>query len=702
MTEPALDRIDRLYELLPVVYRQRDLDQGFPLRDLLRVIAEQVNLIEDDVAQMYDDLFIETCRDWVVPYIADLGGYEVLPIPGAVTPRRDVANFIASLRRRGTLALLELLSLDSAGFPARAVEFLTLLGKTQALNHLDQQGGFADLRAGEALDLIDSPFDRLGHSIDVRGVNAARNPGRHNIPNAGAYVWRLRSFPVTHADAYFVQRGGGFFFYTFSQLGNDAPIFAAAKRETDPTAIAGEINLPVPIRRRALELHRDDYYGPSFRIWLDGSDTPVPAEDIIAADLSHWTYQPPEGKVAVDPELGRLAVAKEPESIEVTYHYGFSGDIGAHESSRTLTQPRGAALYRVGQTEAYGSIKEALDAWTKEEPQNAVVEIADSRVYTEAVDVMLQAGKTLQIRAANRTRPVLQVLDYRPSHGEALHVMMEEKSRFTLDGLVVAGRPLQIEGAGETPVDVRVVVRRSTLVPGWDLHPNCDPNAPEEASLDLVNVTGRVSIEKSIIGTIAVMNQTAEAEPVAITITDSIVDSTSNKLDAVLGPGGGYAWATMTFVRCTVFGQVLAHAVELVENSIFSALVTIVRRQHGCVRFSYVPPGSRTPRRYHCQPDLVIEAVREQLKGKPKAVIDAAIEQEQRRVSPRFSSTRFGSSDYCQLSVCCAPEITRGADDESEMGAFHDLFLPQRVANLRARIDRSTPAAMETGIIFAD
>ena len=45
---------------------------------------------------------------------------------------------------------------------------------------------------------------------------------------------------------------------------------------------------------------------------------------------------------------------------------------------------------------------------------------------------------------------------------------------------------------------------------------------------------------------------------------------------------------------------------------------------------------------------------------------------------PRFNSTRYGSPTYCQLADDCADEITRGADDESEMGAFHDLFQPQR------------------------
>ncbi len=98
---------DRLYELLPVVHRLRDAERGEPLRALLRVITEQVNVVEDDIAQLYENWFIETCEDWVVPYIGDLIGYR--PVhdagdPGSLDslegrqrnkiliPRREVAN----------------------------------------------------------------------------------------------------------------------------------------------------------------------------------------------------------------------------------------------------------------------------------------------------------------------------------------------------------------------------------------------------------------------------------------------------------------------------------------------------------------------------------------------------------------------------------------------------------------------------------
>ena len=44
--------------------------------------------------------------------------------------------------------------------------------------------------------------------------------------------------------------------------------------------------------------------------------------------------------------------------------------------------------------------------------------------------------------------------------------------------------------------------------------------------------------------------------------------------------------------------------------------------------------------------------------------------------------------------------IRAGADDEAEMGAFHDLFQPQRESNLRTRLDEYVRFGLEAGIFF--
>ena len=91
-TTPTDPRIDRLYKLLPAIYRIRDTEQQYSLQALLRVIAEQVNIVQDDIAQLYDDWFIETAEDWAVPYIADLIGYRPVLEAGSARDNSTAAT----------------------------------------------------------------------------------------------------------------------------------------------------------------------------------------------------------------------------------------------------------------------------------------------------------------------------------------------------------------------------------------------------------------------------------------------------------------------------------------------------------------------------------------------------------------------------------------------------------------------------------
>ena len=717
---------DRLYELLPVVYRQRDLDLGQPLRALLQVIAEQVDVVEADIAQLHENWFIETCQDWVVPYIGDLIGYRIVHEagePGEVTtlrgqlrnkiliPRREVANTIRYRRRKGTLALLELLANDVAGWPARAVEFYTLLGLAQAINHLHlDRGRTVDLRWGDALDRLDGPFDELAHTVDVRRIVSHRTVGRYNIPSVGLFVWRLRAYSVTRTPAYCLEDIGPHC-YTFSVLGNDTPLYSRPEPEPEPTHIAGELNVPTPIRRRALEARKADYYseGKSIQIWVDVPRRMVPAEEIVVADLSDWQYLPRRGQVAVDPVRGRIAFPPRDlpkKGVWVSYYYGFSADIGGGEYDRTFSQPSEYKLYRVGGQETLKRITEALEQSKSEKPAHAVIEITDSGVYVEQINVTLEANQSLQIRAANRKRPVIRLLDWHTELPDNLSVTGGAGSRFTLDGLLIAGRGIQVEGDITT-----VAIRHTTLVPGWLLGPDCEPQRPTEPSLELINTQACMVIEHSILGSIQVNQDQVKTDPIQIHISDSVLDATRPEREAIGAPGWPFAHAVLTIVRSTVFGQIQTHAIELAENSIFEGLIRVARRQRSCMRFcSYIKPGSRTPRRYNCQPDLVEEAIEAELReaarrrGAPppdQAEIDAAKERERQRVRPQFNSVHYGTPTYCQLAETCAEEIKRGADDQSEMGVFHDLYQPQRAANLRARLDEYTPAGMDAGILYA-
>ncbi len=745
---------DRLYRLLPTVYRQRDAEQGFALQALLRVITEQAIAVESDIAQLYDNWFIETCQDWVVPYIGDLIGYQVVHEagePGDVTtvegqlrnkiliPRRDVADTIRDRRAKGTLALLEQLAKDVAGWPARAVEFYTLLGWFQNINSLHLKRGRAvDLRDGDALDRIDGPFDELAHTVDVRRIISHRSIGRYNIPSVGLFVWRIKVYSVTRTRArHKREQGQGAF--TFSILGNDAPLYTKPVPKADSQRFSDELNFPTAIRRRSFEKRLADYYGEekSLFIWTgrlqqaqqSGSQQqehaqptqvvwePVPLERIVAADLTDWQYQPEGEKVAVDPVLGRIAFAPNhaPKGgLRVYYHYAFSADIGGGEYNRPLFQPTAYKLFQVSKKEGdINSIEDALEEWEKWKaanppsdadnpgPRNAVIEITDSGVYTEEqLSISLGKNESLQIRAANRKRPVIDLTELEPDRTGALGVQGitgAAGSRLILDGLLIFGWGIDITGQL-----AEVTIRHCTLVPGWDLEHDCEPKNADQPSLTLTNTDACITVEHSILGSIEVNEDEVREEPLSIKISDTILDAANN--EEVLSTSDRpkrVAHAKLTILRSTVLGEILVHAIELAENCIFTGLVRVARSQIGCMRFCYVPDGSRTPRRYNCQPDLLEQAVRDN-----PDILDtekkAEAQREADRVEPVFNSVRYGKPTYCQLANDCAEEIKRGADDEAEMGVFHDLFQPQRAANLRARLDEYTPAGMDVGIIYVN
>jgi hypothetical protein len=392
--------------------------------------------------------------------------------------------------------------------------------------------------------------------------------------------------------------------------------------------------------------------------------------------VTGWAHTPPPaGKVAVDPVLGRLAFADDPGKIVLTsYHYGFSADMGGGEYERSVTFD--AALKPVIPVQMPGQITTALAG-------EGVVEIRDSGRYAETPVISAAAGKRIELRAANGARPTLVL-------GGELAISGDAGSEVTLDGLLIAGGTLRVSGQLR-----RLRLRHCTLVPGLGLDGRGKPVSPAAPSLIVEAAGVQVEIDRCVLGSLRVV------DGATVVISDSIVDAATASAvaeDAVAyaglpdpGPGkfpppGG----DLTVTDSTVIGKVRARQMPLASNVIFLARlaaadawkfpVHVDQRQTGCMRFSFVPTGSRTPRRHKCQ---------------PAAPEDAA------RVRPQFTSLRYGDPGYGQLSARCAAEIRAGADDESEMGAFHDLYQPQRETNLRVRLDEYLRFGLEAGIFYA-
>lgn len=705
---------DELYALLPAVHRRRDAEHGGPLRALLTVIADSAADVRQDIDRLYDNWFIETCDDWVVPYIGDLVGYEVLPwiatalsedtsraggLPAAAVPRRDVADTVEHRRRKGTLALLEDLASGVAGWPARVIEYRHLLCLTQPVRRFSADGlttrrrrahgGLVDVRGASALDRLGGPFDGLARTVEMPRPDSPRRAGRYGVQSVGLHVWRLRAYSVTRTPAYCLDRDRAC--YTFNVLAIDTPLCTAPVPEPSRCHVADETNVPELISRRALSERLYDLYGPgrSLCVWTgpDKVADVVPPARIVSADLTDWSYRPAHGQVAVDPLLGRLALGPgtAPASeVRVSYHHTFSGDLGGGEYPRPTPERDQGGLYRVGPDERYRAIADALDHWqaTKRDGAGraeAVVEITSNEVYEEPAEIRLDPGDRLTLRAAQGVRPVLRLSRKRGGgRPQGLTINGTGNGRpdqapavLVLDGLLVTGGGVRVRGGVS-----RLVLRHCTLVPGWVLRAQGGPPAPGAPSLDIAGSPVSVDVRSSILGAVSV---DPGGEPNLLDVCDSVVDATD--LDAtVLGaPDGGSADVVLTARRSTVLGQVRVRRVELLENCLLAGDVRVDQRDRGSVRFCWLPAAtSSTPARFHCEPDH---------SGARAAAL-------------RFSATRYGAPDYVRLDDRCAAEIRRGGANGSEPGALHQLFQPQREDNLRTRLAEYTPAGCDTGLYF--
>ncbi|MEM6468158.1 MAG: hypothetical protein AAF802_01220 [Planctomycetota bacterium] len=710
---------ERLYQLLPAVYQQEDQKQGYPLKALLGVIGKEVGVVEEDIANLYQNWFIETCDDWVVPYIGDLVGSELTE----VVSRAEIANTIRYRRRKGTLALLESLARDRAYWPAKAVEYDRLVAQTQSVKHLEPaRGRWVDLRATEALDRLGSPDESVAHNIDVRRINSSRTPGRFNLPSVGLFVWRIQTFSSTMHRPRKRGEADGRTLYTLHPLGLETPLHTRPDQPSssgmpDFESELDQPGIPEPIRRRAFSVAPRDFYGlsKSLQIWEEvkrGSRRRrklVPPEQIVVADLQHWNYPVPRGArtpIALDPTTGRMIVPPSfSNRLRVTFHYGFPSEIGGGEYPRLPSQTPCTTIYRVfsqaaNQGHEYKNIQLALQAWnegiaTGAEPPRAVIELAENREH-RPLRLAMPHGHELQIRAAQGVRPIIRRILWKTGSEN-------EGGRLVLDGLVVrsgvfVGTRKRPGPDSLVPDPSDLVLRDCTLPPRSN-----EGHRKAGAVLSVKHASARVQIENSIVGRIRIEKEEARTAPCRLTIIDSIVDGGSGGW-AIRGPRSEGnppcrpAHATAVIERSTVLGRCRLHHVDIAQDSIFTGHFFAARTQEGCMRFCYVPPGSSTPPRYQCQPDLVQQQVD---RVAPRSEAGAWAERERRRVVPRFNSIAYGAPDYCQLSDHTATEIRRGSSEESELGVYHNLYQPQKEASLQTRLEEYTPAEKDIQIIHA-
>lgn len=281
----------------------------------------------------------------------------------------------------------------------------------------------------------------------------------------------------------------------------------------------------------------------------------------------------------------------------------------------------------------------------------------------ETLTTSVAAGRRIEVRAADAHRPHVAL-------SETWQLTGAEAAEVTLNGLLISGAELRVSG------DLRRVrLRHCTLVPGLTLSGDGMLQSPSTPSLVIESPDTVVEIENCIIGGIRAVEGTE------VRIAESIVDATAATEVAYAALDGQAAGGPLHIERSTIIGKVHTVLMELASNTIFLAQLTgddawpapvhADKQQQGCVRFSIIPEGSQTPRRFRCQPDLAVQQTTSPFQQARLRT----------RITPAFTARQYGEPGYGQLSLTCPEEIRTGAEDGSEMGALSHLRQPQREAN---------------------
>ncbi len=489
---------DKLWGLLPAVYRAQDSEQfdaNGPLREIVNRIGTQAAVLRRSIDRMWEDQSIETCDDWLVPYIGALLDVNLVSGLDARGQRLDVAKTIYYRRRKGTLAILEEIATNITGWDAKVVEFFRRLGRTRhgldppigsaagdpgdaelqlaeglvgRLTHTGI-GGFADLRNVYGATKAHTAFDEFFHTADLR-----RGRGRfgwHGIPRLGVFLWRLISLPVGPVTPVPVLGCPGWF--TFDPTGRDVPLFGQARPSNafgNNWVSPAEAQLPTPISQPLLDTDL-----------TAGSSILYPGALAVAQFLA----SPPElnvlpaSAVTLRPEHGRFrhqpGSPPLPGDIVASYCYGFPSEIGAGPYDRRI----GTIAIETPDpafTLSGGSVAPiAL-------PDSGTVVIADSFTYAGMADLSVRTALTL--RAGPRQRPLIRL----PVGSGPVTIIGLPGSRLSLDGIYLSGGDVVLQGRFDA-----VTLSCCTLDPGSEAadlaalaSPPLSPFAPAADGRDLV------------------------------------------------------------------------------------------------------------------------------------------------------------------------------------------------------------------------
>ena len=733
----------KLWQLLPGVYRAEDDpgSTGTPgeLQELLDRIGSQFAVLRRSIDRMWENQSIETCDDWVIPYIGDLLATRLVSCLDARAQRLDVAKTIYYRRRAGTLGLLEQLVADIAGRDARAVEFFRRLGRTR--HQFDPPIGNAFVADAPAWAtstsyaagavVANGPNAYVCIGAGVSGAGGGPTGAAASIHDGGA-VWQFYQpvgALVPAVIAGLVGAGSRTPAGGFADLRDN---YAAANTGTAFDEYAHTADLRAGVQ--SFGWYNISHVG-LFIWWLQSflvaGATPVASTSAPGANPC-FTFDPsgrqiplfaPSARTAasygddwVSPDAWQLPTQVSetlwnafpdplyPSAFAVLYGAGGAPapvdrqDVTIHPEQGLFSfkagPPTGTILtqYHFGLLGAVGAggqllpppvgptaqanAPAALAAQLAAFSGDTTIEITNSITYPGLASPLDIGANSLVLTAASGQRPMI-----RWAGGGGSLVIHGKGGDLTIQGIWLQGADITLTGSFDT-----VTFKYVTLDPGSEgdtpgtLGVAIDGMSLAPSGLLVEAAVGNLVIANSITGPIATQNAGAVEQ---FTVTDSIIQAVdtggAGPQDALSSQLGA-----ITLSRCTVLGPSRVHKLNASE-CIFDDVTVVDDDQEGCVRFSAIAEGSKVHAPYR---SVTVPA-----RG------------------PIFRSRRFGDPDFARLfrladAAIVQPKdgdtILGGAQNGSEMGVWQSEGVTLKKRGLVLKFEEYAPLGVFPVWIEAD
>jgi len=742
VTEPqvAHDRFEqyfaeKLWDLIPTVYKMEDGASDAPspgaLRALAEIIAEQAAILRRSHDRLWEDQFVELADDWAVPYIADLVATRLVSALNPAGRRVDVAKTIYYRRRKGTLAVLEELIADIARWEGKTVEMFRRLAR--ARHRLDEEpaldaglhtgtlpGGWADLRSLTARGTTGGPFDEFHHTPDFRR-HEGRN-GRYGISKLGFFLYRLGAYRVSGVTPRLMHGTTGF---TFDPSGRNVPLFMPRNRPADwsqwRSALEWELPSRLPMRvlndaqftvTEGVVRHLADQAGIS-----SGAESDLRSvRDVRFRDESR--FRDTLSTMASSSELLSAAIYEALATLALVDDCGKAVVLPDDQGQPTLVADAlSVNESNRGLVTRQSIIGAGLGSWsTSATDRRLAIDPACGRMlFLDGPDASVTAdyyyGFSGEIGAGTYDRRLClsEQIDFHVSGGGD-HLDFED-----LDN----GGVTQIDdSATYEPVSDKLAVRdltvqaangqRPYLLPGANWVLNAAEHEDATATLDGLWIGG---VGGSVIFRAERNGQRGNYRRVTIR-------------HCTLDPGGeaadGSAIAAVPIlvdcriqelvIQSSIVGPIMATAEGAVEK--LTICDSIVHSTDSTVPAIELNSGIAMLRRVTVLGEMKLHRLRasEVLAVDLVTVIDtqdgcfrfSAAPPASRAPSPYrsftltddrslFASRRFGDPGYLQLSAAAPAEIATGAEDGSEMGAFSAQCNPIKLQGLTAKAEEYMP-----------